>query len=172
MKPCIKCGELKELSEFYKHSAMSDGRLGKCKECCKKDNTANRRLKHDYYAAYDKQRANLPHRKKAVEEYHKNNPDKVKAIKDRWAKNNKDKIAASTSRYRSKYKHKAIAHGRTNYAVSAGKITKKPCALCGNEKVQAHHEDYNKPLEVIWLCPSCHAKLHKYKRANKMEATA
>ena len=36
--------------------------------------------------------------------------------------------------------------------VKRGKIVKSPCVVCGDEKVEACHEDYNKPLEVIWRC--------------------
>jgi len=37
MKKCFKCGIKKDLSCFYKHSGMLDGRLGKCIDCAKKD---------------------------------------------------------------------------------------------------------------------------------------
>lgn len=37
MKKCFKCGAEKELTEFYKHKGMTDGRLGKCKACTKSD---------------------------------------------------------------------------------------------------------------------------------------
>jgi hypothetical protein len=36
-KKCFKCGITKELNDFYKHKMMSDGHLGKCKSCTKKD---------------------------------------------------------------------------------------------------------------------------------------
>ena len=35
-KICIICGDNKDLESFYKHPKMADGRLGKCKDCCKK----------------------------------------------------------------------------------------------------------------------------------------
>jgi len=41
-------------------------------------------------------------------------------------------------------------------------IKKEPCFFCDKEEhVDAHHQDYDKPMEVIWLCKGCHKKLHK-----------
>jgi len=45
-------------------------------------------------------------------------------------------------------------------ALRKGKLVKQPCIHCGNPDTQAHHADYDKPLEVAWLCDSCHKKLH------------
>ncbi len=36
--------------------------------------------------------------------------------------------------------------------VRRGKLTKKPCEVCGDPNVEIHIEDYDKPLEVRWLC--------------------
>lgn len=35
----------------------------------------------------------------------------------------------------------------------------------GRTSVQAHHPDYNKPLDVMWLCQRCHHAWHKENRA-------
>jgi ribosomal protein S27AE len=51
-------------------------------------------------------------------------------------------------------------------AVQRGKI-KKPscCQQCGQSfpahKLQAHHHDYSRPLDVSWYCGPCHKMVHK-----------
>lgn len=49
----------------------------------------------------------------------------------------------------------------THYLVYTGKIKKESCVICNNDKVEAHHKDYNKPNEVTWLCRKHHDELHK-----------
>ena len=69
-----------------------------------------------------------------------------------------------------KFKDKARAKARA--ALVSGKIKKTPCVNCGsNEKVCGHHEDYEKPLEVIWLCTKCHHELHKKARKEEFGPT-
>lgn len=150
MKTCFKCGVDKALTEFYKHPQMADGRLNKCKECAKKDVRQNRAAKLNQYRDYDKQRQDDRRRSQIRESsrrQYENDPDRFNERVRRWRENNPEKVQA---------------HWRVADAKRAGRLTPKPCAVCGSaENIHAHHEDYSKPLEVIWLCPLCHAQRHK-----------
>ena len=132
MKECKDCGESKPLSEFYKHKAMSDGHVNKCKECTKKAVIENRNSKIDYYREYDRSR---PRRGSAE----------------------------VTRKYRSENPVKYYAHCLVNNLVRVGKMVKSSkCECCGDStRVEGHHDDYAKPLEVRWLCAVCHKKWHK-----------
>ena len=48
-----------------------------------------------------------------------------------------------------------------NHYLRDNHIDRKPCEVCGNSKTEAHHDDYDKPLEVRWLCFKCHRAYHK-----------
>jgi hypothetical protein len=53
------------------------------------------------------------------------------------------------------------ARAKTHAAIKSGKLQKQPCRDCGDSlKVDAHHTDYRKPLQVVWLCRACHKAEH------------
>lgn len=54
---------------------------------------------------------------------------------------------------------KYAAHIAVQRALNQGKIVKQPCEICGEPKVDAHHDDYSQPLKVRWLCRSHHSRL-------------
>jgi len=134
-KECFKCKTIKPLNEFYKHSQMADGYLNKCKECNKKDSINNRNAKIDYYRAYDLKRAKEPERYEAA--------------------------AAISTAWRQQDKKRMKCHNAVTRAIRSGKLIRQPCIRCGNEKSLAHHEDYEQPLLVMWLCQPCHKQRHK-----------
>ena len=146
-KKCFKCGEVKCMSLFYKHNAMSDGHLNKCKECTKNDTKKNRIANIDYYTAYEKQRNKKPHRVEARKKYLALNPEKLREAKLKWNKNNR---------------HKKAAHLRVKRALVKGIMVKKQfCEICGdNGNIEGHPPNYTEPLNVVWVCKKCHTKIH------------
>lgn len=42
-----------------------------------------------------------------------------------------------------------------------GLIVQESCAHCGSADSEMHHEDYKRPIDVTWLCRSCHLAHHK-----------
>ena len=57
------------------------------------------------------------------------------------------------------------------YAVRSGDLVRpKNCKRCGSNKhkIHGHHSDYDKPLDVIWLCPKCHIAEHKRLREGEV----
>ncbi len=61
--------------------------------------------------------------------------------------------------YRTKNAHKIRARRAVFSALRNGTMIRKNCLLCSNT-AEAHHEDYSKPLDVIWLCKVHHEKRH------------
>jgi hypothetical protein len=60
------------------------------------------------------------------------------------------------------YEQRRRAVAAVNNAVRDGRLKREPCETCGSTtRVNGHHHDYSKPLEVRWLCPPCHAAEHE-----------
>lgn len=138
MKICFKCGVEQPLSEFYKHSAMSDGYLGKCKTCTKVDVKDSRNKNIDRCREYDRTRAILPHRR----ELH-------------------DRVTAA---YKAEHPMRRKAQVAVGNAVRDGRLVPQPCFICGT-KAEAHHPDYDAPLDVVWLCSAHHKQAHALAKA-------
>lgn len=134
-KECFKCKTIKPLEEFYKHAGMADGHLNKCKQCTKGDVLDHRQKNIEKIRKYDRERAKNPERAKAAAE-----------ISKAW---------------RTEDKRRQSAHNAVARALRTGKLVRESCVRCGEKKSIAHHEDYDKPLEVVWLCQPCHKQRHK-----------
>ena len=65
--------------------------------------------------------------------------------KNAWAKRNR---------------HKKSANCKVGRQISRGLLQKQPCEICASTNVQAHHDDYARPLDVRWLCVKHHAEHH------------
>ncbi|MDX1489368.1 MAG: ABC transporter substrate-binding protein, partial [Acidiferrobacterales bacterium] len=130
--------------EFYKSITS------RCKECHKAKVRENRASKVEYYRSYDAKRfqedpkVKERHRRYQATEAGKKSMARAKA---KWDAENPEKKAA---------------HSILRSAVKSGKICKpETCQDCGSGgRIHGHHEDYTRPIDVEWLCPSCHAKRH------------
>lgn len=70
--------------------------------------------------------------------------------------------------WQKKYPERARAHQKVYYAVKTGKLFRKPC-WCGAIKVEAHHFDYSKPLEVEWVCRPHHELADKVRQISEVD---
>lgn len=130
MKVCFKCGAEKPHADFYKHAKMADGYLGKCKECTKTDVKLHRK-ENDSVREYDRKRGNR-------------------------------QTAEHTRKYRAENPEKYRAHNAVNNAIRGRRLFKPTeCEHCKQTKrLEGHHDDYSKPLQVTWLCSLCHRRHH------------
>jgi len=90
-------------------------------------------------------------------EKNKLNPDWIEKEKERVRKKQLAK----------KGHPRTLIYAEVKRMVASGEIIKKPCAVCGKEKAQGHHEDYNKPYDLIWLCVRHHQDRHIHLRNAK-----
>jgi hypothetical protein len=97
---------------------------------------------------------------KRNKEYYENNKNKISIKSKEWKKNNPEKVLKQQLRYHKKNPKHNKARVLVNQAIKAGVLIKQPCEVCNKKLVEAHHEDYNKPLDIIWLCKEHHLEVH------------
>jgi hypothetical protein len=73
-----------------------------------------------------------------------------------------EKARANVKRWMTNNPVKVKAHQIVSSAIRSGSLIPQPCERCMRAiNVHAHHEDYTKPLDVIWLCSTCHGARHR-----------
>jgi hypothetical protein len=146
---CKACDVSKPLGEFYASN------LRTCKECVRQRVRRNRASKVGYYRAYDAKRFQADPR---VLERHK---------RYQATPGGKAAVRRIIQKYVEANPEKRAAHIKLGNAVRDGRVIKPAaCQSCSQvpdarHKLHGHHEDYSKPLDVIWLCAACHRRLHE-----------
>jgi len=80
---------------------------------------------------------------------------------------NKDKVRAIIYKSIAKHFNKQAARVELNKAINRGEVVKPDtCEVCNGtpDRLEAHHADYNKPLNVSWVCSGCHGTLDREMR--------
>jgi ribosomal protein S27AE len=80
-------------------------------------------------------------------------------------------MANNSAHLESQRKERMLRHSKRKivyYAIKTGKLVRpNKCSSCGKEcRPEAHHQDYKKPLMVVWLCIKCHRSVDRIKRLN------
>lgn len=137
---CTGCKTDKPATGFSRNKTQPNGLQPHCKDCNRARYMANR----DEIIAYKLERI-------------KDNPEQNRVWKQR-ARQNWLRTEAGKERLRfySVYRH----------AIKTGVLVKPDaCGDCGkvlpSKKIQGHHADYTKPLQVEWVCAKCHGLRHR-----------
>ena len=64
-----------------------------------------------------------------------------------------------------KLNHRGKVYGLVYKALKSGALVQLPCEICNSWESHAHHDDYNKPLDVRWLCLEHHWEWHRNNKA-------
>ena len=138
MKHCYDCGHEKPLSDFYKNASKPDGLTPACKEC-------HRAWRKDHY---------------------RRNFERVNKKNAQWNEANQEAIRVwRNKRQNAAYSAKSATgifniYHLVKVAIRHGILTPERCRICNSVDVVAHHEDYKKPLDVLWYCHRHHLRLH------------
>lgn len=136
-KICIVCGDKKGINEFP----------------WRKDRDTYR---NSCYSCESKRRA--VYMNKDIEASRERAKRSYLVHKDRFSKRSRDMVVRKDKKY--------IARYTLRYAIFSGRIKRGACRDCGKPNADAHHEDYSKPLEVVWLCRKHHGITHRKHKYN------
>lgn len=138
---CHKCGEVKSESDFNWADKKKGKRQGVCREC---------------FSEYNKAR-------------YASNPEKFKKDVSRYQSENPERYLETRLNNCMKNPTSRSANRCVEAAVKAGLLkTPDHCSGCGvsgkETRLGAHHYDYTKPLDVVWVCAKCHRYLDRTRR--------
>lgn len=133
---CTVCNKELERTDFYKR--WHHGPYRRCKDCDRLTGRQNR----------------------------KNNPETFKKKDKSYYERHKLEIIEKRKKKYQEDKPKHRAHYLVKQALYKGELLRKNCETCGDVKSLAHHDDYTKPLDVRWLCATCHMRHHHGKESS------
>jgi hypothetical protein len=169
MKTCIKCNEVKELDLFprYRNREKEWAYTNVCKACTKIHYKDKHYKEHKAeYLERSKKQKEADHEgyKAYLRNYYNENKEELRTKSNEYNKKNRDKANERSRNYRNTLAGniKEKARKKVQSAIRKGELVRPSiCEDCRAEIfVEAHHDDYSKPLDVKWLCKECHWKRH------------
>ena len=152
-KVCTKCLVQKRTDEFSRDSRSKGGLCARCKECRSSAHRAWRDTPHGRDVCRTLNRAWEERHRESVRERSR---QKYRKNRDAYAAR-----AAATA-----LTPKGRARQSVHNAVASGRMVKpSACEVCGASepahRIHAHHRDYSKKRDVVWMCSVCHGKAHR-----------
>lgn len=178
-KRCRACGESKPIVDFYAMPGSADGRGYNCKPCHKAKG------RERYFADVEKSRAAA--RAKTARHVERNrekitarrraqyaadpSPHTARSVRYYWTHRESSmetaRAGARTARESGPKKRprtdEVRAREAVKYALRVGKLVRpSTCSRCerADVPIQAHHPDYTRRLDVVWICKWCHEAEH------------
>lgn len=195
---CSKCKKSFPLDHFIKSERYSDGKYPTCRECRKEYRT--RYLKQNPLCIRCKKEPHHATNPYCLEcsrilqggppvrqRHHPKHPDLcprcggprkhrrrwcskcANAARKIWLKARGGQWAYAESKGN---RHKLVARAYVNHLVQRRKLIPKPCEVCGRLEVEAHHNTYEDPLDIRWLCSEHHDALERWLFKKRKQLTA
>ena len=142
-KVCCRCRADKPLTLFWRDRYETLGRKQYCIEC----DTGRLKANRDQQLLKSRERYAGTRERDLL----------------RWRRYKQRADVRSAQYERLRGSPKTIARQLLQRAVIAGTV-KRPdrCQGCGLDcKPDGHHHDYSRPLDVVWLCRTCHGLEHR-----------
>ena len=91
-------------------------------------------------------------------ELYKKRREQILEYQRKYKKEHPEEISEQAKRHANKHPDRRKARTLINKLIKNRKLVKPTtCSICGSiDRIEGHHEDYSKPLEVEWLCYGCH----------------
>lgn len=164
LRRCARCGETKPVDQFYPRKR--GGYRSDCIPCSRESshqwrnaNPEQVREKNHRWRTENPERARELNRR-----WYAENPERVRELNRRWRAENPERARESTRRWQTKNAERMRVVKRTvdvvRRAIGKGVLVRPSvCEGCGatGRQITAAHHDYARPLDVRWLCRSCHS---------------
>ena len=179
-KICIKCGTSKKDEEFPLVKQTKSGRSNRCLSCKKEYQKVWRAENKEHLKEYESGRPDnstrmLAYRnseqgkkiKKAYESRHdviekrRQRAKREEVLEKRREYGRSEEVLFRQKQWQKNNPAKHRAHNAVSHAIYRGNLVRRPSAVCGDENSDAHHEDYSRPMDVIFYCRIHHRARHK-----------
>lgn len=147
-KKCSKCGSLKTLDQFGARKNRASGYQSECRKCAR-DNAKKWQKEN--------QERIIEYNRKRYEKF----PEISQGYRLRNLERHREYARKSYAKTLLECPEKLRARSKVAWAVRTGKLVRpESCSSCSNmgKRIEAHHEDYSRPYDVVWLCPKCHRR--------------